>query len=129
VRFNPDRQRLHTLLERLETRARQFPGLFPVESRQHWLSLACLMQNRDYAVSDQIPIEDCARLWPLLEEWNHSPIDVQHVVNALLADVSTDGPVLTSPDGAANRRERQRAIETLLSRPLSTCHSRRLKSA
>jgi len=107
--MNPskDQLRLEKILERLETRSEQCPGMFPVTTQEHWRQLA-LHHHPAAAQSTQL-------LWQTLESFDRNPQLAHQALNNLLAQRAPTQLWSVGADPKATARERLAIIDSVLS--------------
>ncbi len=102
-----DQTRLEEILDRLQTRSEQCPGMFPVTTQEHWRQLASLHEP---AAQESLQL-----LWQTLESFDRDPEQAHQALNQLLAQRSPVQLMSVDTDPKATARERHTAIEALLS--------------
>lgn len=98
--------RLDQILNRLETRSRQCPGMFPVSSQIHWHQLALL--------HEPACTKSTERLWQTLEAFDREPALAHQTLNRLLAQQSPVALISVDEDPKVTAHQRLKAISALL---------------
>ncbi|MEM6601963.1 MAG: hypothetical protein AAF649_11305 [Verrucomicrobiota bacterium] len=103
--------RLEKILDRLETRSGQCPGMFPVKTQQHWQQLALLHEP---AAEESTPL-----LWQTLESFDRDPQLAHLALNRLMARHAPAQLMSVETNPKTNARKQQAAIDSLLCPPHS----------